>query len=477
MAASVKSLTAELDKAEVLKDLYVLLGLFGLTTTALQAGEPIPVVLDIVVGWIVDRVWNPLVVPALRAIFLDYATGSWLRLVAWLIYNRPPIEAQAGTGPIDIENRSTTSGTVTITVGSVRVKNKTTGKTYTNTTAATVAQWSGSGGYPLATPQMTFEADEAGTGSNAQPGDISAYPTAPVTSPSVGLYAVTNAGPIIGSDAEGDASVKERARKAPSAASSSGPRAAYEDAARDPVGAFTRRNLTAPKSWGTTAPAISRVRVVDSSNAAPWVFSTAYVSSPASIVALGGRLYKCITSGTSASSGGPTGTGSNITDGTVHWKYLGNVAVFLASNSGPAGGDSSTDGTDVFKANVAIQLFVVPPGATCAVMPAVTHTVALGTITLYIKADSNVTAEEAIANAEAALVDPDTGFFSTLAISGARKAAGAGVIGYVYADKVKGVLDSPTYLAGVDMTFSDTALGAGDVAVPTYTLQANVVPQ
>jgi hypothetical protein len=33
--------------------------------------------------------------------------------------------------------------------------------------------------------------------------------------------------------------------------------------------------------------------------------------------------YKCITPGTTASSGGPTGTGSDIIDGTVHWKYVG----------------------------------------------------------------------------------------------------------------------------------------------------------
>jgi len=32
--------------------------------------------------------------------------------------------------------------------------------------------------------------------------------------------------------------------------------------------------------------------------------------------------YECTTAGTSASSGGPTGTGSSITDGTVTWKYL-----------------------------------------------------------------------------------------------------------------------------------------------------------
>lgn len=35
------------------------------------------------------------------------------------------------------------------------------------------------------------------------------------------------------------------------------------------------------------------------------------------------RAYQCITAGTSAGSGGPTTTSSNITDGSVHWRYLG----------------------------------------------------------------------------------------------------------------------------------------------------------
>lgn len=35
-----------------------------------------------------------------------------------------------------------------------------------------------------------------------------------------------------------------------------------------------------------------------------------------------GLIYKCITLGTSAASGGPTTTAADITDGTVHWKYM-----------------------------------------------------------------------------------------------------------------------------------------------------------
>lgn len=37
--------------------------------------------------------------------------------------------------------------------------------------------------------------------------------------------------------------------------------------------------------------------------------------------------YQCITSGTSAATGGPTGTGASITDGTAVWRYADNVAI------------------------------------------------------------------------------------------------------------------------------------------------------
>jgi predicted CXXCH cytochrome family protein len=50
-----------------------------------------------------------------------------------------------------------------------------------------------------------------------------------------------------------------------------------------------------------------------------WVASTAYVVGDK--VLNGERTYECITAGTSAASGGPTGTGKDITDGTAHWKF------------------------------------------------------------------------------------------------------------------------------------------------------------
>lgn len=51
-----------------------------------------------------------------------------------------------------------------------------------------------------------------------------------------------------------------------------------------------------------------------------WASSTAYTLGTQR--ANGGNVYQVTTAGTSASSGGPSGTGSGITDGTVVWSYV-----------------------------------------------------------------------------------------------------------------------------------------------------------
>jgi hypothetical protein len=61
--------------------------------------------------------------------------------------------------------------------------------------------------------------------------------------------------------------------------------------------------------------------------ATAWTASHGYVATAGqrSVVRNGGRCYICLASGTSAASGGPTGTGADIVDGTAHWRYLGNT--------------------------------------------------------------------------------------------------------------------------------------------------------
>ena len=51
----------------------------------------------------------------------------------------------------------------------------------------------------------------------------------------------------------------------------------------------------------------------------PWKASTAYEVGDK--VQNGGKIYVCDTDGTSAGSGGPSGTGANISDGTTQWDY------------------------------------------------------------------------------------------------------------------------------------------------------------
>lgn len=58
---------------------------------------------------------------------------------------------------------------------------------------------------------------------------------------------------------------------------------------------------------------------------AAWIGTHVYVATPGSrsvVTNDGGRCYICITGGTSAGSGGPLGVGTDITDGTVHWRFL-----------------------------------------------------------------------------------------------------------------------------------------------------------
>lgn len=66
----------------------------------------------------------------------------------------------------------------------------------------------------------------------------------------------------------------------------------------------------------------------------PWVLSTAYILQQQ--VSNGGNVYRCITAGTSASSGGPTTTSTNITDGTAHWAYMWPAKMSMMA-SGAAG--------------------------------------------------------------------------------------------------------------------------------------------
>ncbi len=72
-----------------------------------------------------------------------------------------------------------------------------------------------------------------------------------------------------------------------------------------------------------------------------WAITTAYVVG--NLRRNSGNIYLCITAGTSAGSGGPTTTSTDITDGTAHWRYIaaGSAAVTAALTATEAGADST----------------------------------------------------------------------------------------------------------------------------------------
>jgi hypothetical protein len=68
-----------------------------------------------------------------------------------------------------------------------------------------------------------------------------------------------------------------------------------------------------------------------------WAASTAWALSQQCIN--GGNVYKCTTAGNSAGTGGPTGTGAGITDGTAVWTYVGPAEMVLDNTNIAAGQD------------------------------------------------------------------------------------------------------------------------------------------
>lgn len=75
----------------------------------------------------------------------------------------------------------------------------------------------------------------------------------------------------------------------------------------------------------------------DASAIPAWVGSTAYVKNR--VVVNGGLYYRCITGGTSAGAGGPTGRNAAIVDGTVTWRWQAQPYEIIWGNRNKVGGD------------------------------------------------------------------------------------------------------------------------------------------
>jgi Baseplate J-like protein len=418
MAIALKDLIQDLVDTEVLEDMRALGRLLGLSDYAMATGKPAGAVMSVFASQFA-KLWNAYPAPWMRSAFLDYATGDWLTFRAWTGYRRYRGGQTFATGDVVLENRG--GGFFTITPGVIRAKNGA-GKTFTNTTGGTLTPWLGAGAYP--TLSLVFQADAAGASSNTPTGGIAAYPT-PLVSGPANVYAQTNASALLGSDAEKDPALVNRCRISTGPLSPGGPRRAYESVALD-----VRRNANGdpvlPEPIGTDPVAYAAAAALNITRVA--------VLEP----------------------------GANV------------VRVLLASAAGAASGNIGTPGTDVFIANVALQLWACPSGMTLIVEAATELPLALGVITLYVNRASLVTKAEAEAAALAALDD----FFRTFPIGGRRKIPGD--IGRLYKGEVEGVAKAANHgIFEVDANaFAvDAIVAATHVVVPSYTVNAVLVTQ
>lgn len=153
-----------------------------------------------------------------RSGFLEYATGSWLTLVALYVYGVDRILATFAAGSVIINNSG--GGVYSYAIGDLQLVNPTTGKTYRNTAVVSVGALQTGVVVPIV-------ADESGSGSSALLGEISAFATPPL-----GL-SVSNPAAVLGTDDEEDPPLRQRCRDKLGALSPNGPPDAYGYVARN----------------------------------------------------------------------------------------------------------------------------------------------------------------------------------------------------------------------------------------------------
>lgn len=415
MPTPLDDLLTDLTPEGILEDLLEIAKALGLSTTAWQPGEPVRGLVSVFARWTAP-LWNGQVLPVLRSFFLDKASGDLLTLVAWALYRVHRKEASFASGPaITVENQG--GGFWTINPGDIRFE--VAGKTYTNIDGGTLSAWTGAPA-PFPVLDLLFVADEAGTDSDLDLADVPEYPEAPLLAPGAGIYLRAGEGMLLGQDEESDDDIKERCRLSTGPLSPAGPRAAYQY-----VALSTRRPAE------DEAVTLERLLVSQAGDIAVNV-NRALVRS----------------------------TGNGVID------------VRLASPSGPASGDVSTAGTDVYLVNQAIQLLVVPMGLTANVAAADEHPLTI-TLALDVLRDSNVTAAAAKAAAEKAVRE----FFRTFPIGGRKLASGPERLVIMHEVRAIAKAASPGIYRVTSSPADDEEIDITDVVVADVTATATLVDQ
>ena len=231
MTTLLDDLTTPLTVDECKAAIYATIEARGTSTTAWEPGA---VARTIIAGVsIVLAAMSVLIALIAKSGFLSLSEGDWLTVVAREIYSTTRIEAVFATGTVTIDNDS--GNVYSIAAGDLILLNTTTGATYRNT--ATVNIGSAETGVSAA-----VQADQQGSAGTAAAGQIDDLVTA-----YLGL-SVTNEAAIIGTDAESDPALVERAQEQVGSLSPNGPGDAYSYFAKGAVRDGTSVGVTRVKA-------------------------------------------------------------------------------------------------------------------------------------------------------------------------------------------------------------------------------------
>lgn len=216
--ATLQELTTPLTVAEVKAAIYSAIEALGVKTTSWKPGA---VARTIIAGnAIVLSAFSTLQQRLAQSGFLELSTGDWLIVVAKEVYDVDKNLGTFASGIVKFDN--TAGGVFSFGIGDVVVLNSTTGQTYRNTEAFTLAAFE-------VNKNVAFQAIEIGADSTSAPGDIDALETT-----LLGVN-VTNVDALVGQDKETDSQLRERCLAKTATLSPNGPGDAYRYVAFDAV--------------------------------------------------------------------------------------------------------------------------------------------------------------------------------------------------------------------------------------------------
>lgn len=186
----------------------------GLPVDTWEPGDPTRSVYHLVAEILSTR--DSRIVAFIKAGFLEYATGDWLKILAKQVYDVDYNPATYATTDVTLTNGGGFVGD--FDPGDLVFVNTSSGKTYTNTTGGHLAA--------SGTLTVTVAADEPGAASSAGVGEIDDLQT------TILGVTVSNASAAVGQDEETEDSIKQRCRDKLGSLSPNGPAAAYAYVAR-----------------------------------------------------------------------------------------------------------------------------------------------------------------------------------------------------------------------------------------------------